>query len=67
MGDDNIVKDQIITLKGRHKGIQLRHVESWVEVNGEWQVMVFVTNNLVWSPRSAYDLYRRHWDFEVFF
>jgi IS4 transposase len=29
--------------------------------------MVFLTNNLSWSPRSVCDLYRRRWDIEVFF
>ena len=38
-----------------------------MEVDEEWRVMVFITNNLVWSPRSVCDLYRRRWDIEVFF
>lgn len=29
--------------------------------------MVFISNNLAWSPRSVCDLYRRRWDIEVFF
>lgn len=29
--------------------------------------MVFITNNLSWSPRSVSDLYRRRWDIAVFF
>ena len=66
-GLDGIIKDQIIALKGRHKGMQLRRVEAWVEVDGELRRMVFITNNLVWSPRSVCDLYRRRWDIEVFF
>jgi hypothetical protein len=65
-GDDNIIKDQIVALKGR-KGMRVRRVEAWVEVDGEWRVMVFITNNLTWSPRSVCDLYRRRWDIEVFF
>jgi Transposase DDE domain/Domain of unknown function (DUF4372) len=66
-GHENIIKDQLIELKGQHKGLQLRRVESWVEVNGEWRTMVFITNNLAWSPRTVCDLYRRRWDIEVFF
>jgi len=63
---DNIIKDQIVVLKGR-KGMRVRRVEAWVEVDGKWRVMVFITNNLTWSPRSVCDLYRRRWDIEVFF
>jgi hypothetical protein len=66
-GHENILKDQIIELKGKQKGMQLRRVEAWVEVDGKWRTMVFITNNLTWSPRSACDLYRRRWDIEVFF
>ena len=29
--------------------------------------MVFLTNNLQWSPRSVADLYRCRWQIEVFF
>ena len=47
--------------------MKLRRVEAWVEVDGAWRVMVFITNNLDWSPRSVCDLYRRCWDIEVFF
>jgi hypothetical protein len=66
-GHPDILKDQIVALQGKHKGMQVRRVEAWVEVDGEWRVMVFITNNLEWSPRSVCDLYRRRWDIEVFF
>jgi IS4 transposase len=66
-GHENIIKDQIIALQGKHKGMKLRRVEAWVEVDGAWRVMVFITNNPEWSPRSVCDLYRRRWDIEVFF
>lgn len=66
-GHSNIIKDQIVALQGKHKGMQVRRVEAWVEVEGEWRVMVFMTNNLAWSPQSVCDLYRRRWDIEVFF
>lgn len=65
--DGNILKDQTIALQRRHKGMKLRRVEAWVEVDGAWRVMVFITNNTAWSPRSVCDLYRRRWDIEVFF
>jgi hypothetical protein len=63
----NLIKDQRISLQGKHKGMILRRVEAWVEVDGEWRVMVFITNNFDWSPQSVCDLYRRRWDIEVFF
>lgn len=66
-GHGGIVKDQIVSLKGRRKGMQVRRVDAWVEVDGELKRMVFITNNMEWSPRSVCDLYRRRWDIEVFF
>lgn len=63
---DGILKDQVVALKGR-PGMRVRRIEAWVEVEGELRLMVFITNNLAWSPRSACDLYRRRWDIEVFF
>lgn len=63
----NIIRDQRISLQGKHKGMIMRRVEAWVEVGGEWRIMVFITNNFDWSPQSVCDLYRRRWDIEVFF
>ena len=65
-GKNGIIKDQIVLLKGR-KATTIRRVEARVEVDGEERTMVFITNNLSWSPRSVCDLYRRRWDIEVFF
>ena len=66
-----IVKDQIVKLTGTKwkslSGWTVRRVEAWVEVNGEKRLMVFITNNTHWSPRSVCDLYRARWDIEVFF
>jgi hypothetical protein len=62
-----IIKDQLVRLTGRHKGVDVRRIEAWVEIDGEWRRMVFLTNNLEWSPRTVCDLYRRRWDIEVFF
>ena len=66
-GHKNIMKDQIIALQGTHKGVRMRRVEAWVEVDDAWRKMVFITNNMEWSPSSVCDLYRRRWDIEVFF
>ena len=45
----------------------MRRVVARVEVNGEEREMVFLTNNLVWSPNTVADLYRCRWEIEVFF
>ena len=66
-GKTDIIKDQLVVLTGKHKGMKVRRVEAWVEVDGQSRVMVFLTNNLEWSPTSVCDLYRRRWDIEVFF
>jgi len=60
----NIVKDEVILLEGEQV---VRRVEAWVEVDGNQKLMVFITNNFEWSPKSVCDLYRRRWDIEVFF
>jgi hypothetical protein len=66
-GVAGIIKDQLVVLTGKHKGVEVRRIEAWVEIDGEWRQMVFMTNNLDWSPRTVCDLYRRRWDIEVFF
>jgi hypothetical protein len=66
-GKPNIIKDQLVVLTGKHKGVEVRRVEAWIEFDDEWRRMVFITNNLEWSPRTVCDLYRRRWDIEVFF
>jgi hypothetical protein len=66
-GVAGIIKDQLVVLTGKHKGVEVRRIEAWVEIDGEWRQMVFMTNNLDWSPRSVCDLYRCRWDIEVFF
>ena len=58
-GKPNIIKDQLVVLTGKHKGVEVRRVEAWVEIDNEWRRMVFITNNLEWSPRTVCDLYRR--------
>lgn len=66
-GKAGIVSDQLVVLTGRHKGLEVRRVEAVVEIDGEPRLMVFLTNNLAWSPTSVCDLYRRRWDIEAFF
>jgi IS4 transposase len=38
-----------------------------VEIDGREQEMVFLTNNMEWSPASVADLYRCRWSIEAFF
>jgi IS4 transposase len=45
----------------------MRRIVALVEIDGEEREMVFLTNNLEWSPRSVADLYRCRWQIEVFF
>jgi hypothetical protein len=67
-GVQGILKDQSIVLKDpKHEGMPMRRVEADVEIEGEEQMMIFITTNLKWSPRSVCELYRRLWDIEVFF
>jgi len=67
----NLLRDDLIQLqtpKSRQAyPIWLRRVEARVEVDGREQVMVFLSNNLVWSAQSIVDLYRCRWSIEVFF
>ena len=66
-----ILRDDEVTLKvpasRRQYPGRLRRIEAEVEVNGEWVVMVFLTNNMDWAPSSVCDLYRCRWGIEVFF
>ena len=64
-----VVRDEVVGLAGRadKPGEFVRRVEAWVEVDGKERLMVFLTNNLVWSARSVCDLYRARWEIEVFF
>ena len=60
--------DEIILKTSKSKAAypqRLRRIEARVLVNGEEKIMVFITNNTAWSPRSVCDLYRRRWDIEV--
>jgi hypothetical protein len=69
--DTNILKDELVVLKGHYARIDypgvLRRVTARVEIDGEMRVMVFLTNNTEWSASSIADLYRCRWQIEVFF
>ena len=67
--DPKILRDEIIQLSNPKQPAPelLRRVVALVEVDGEEREMVFLTNNLTWSPRSVADLYRCRWQIEVFF
>ena len=67
-GKEGIVQDQLVHLpNAQNPDMTIRRVEAYVEVNGELRLMVFITNNEDWSPRTVCDLYQRRWDIEVFF
>lgn len=66
-----VLRDDLITLKVKKSKTQypekLRRVEMLVEVDGKEVVMVFITNNLEWTPSSVGELYQARWGIEVFF
>lgn len=70
-GTGAIISDQLIGLKSpssqrAYPGL-MRRIEAWVEVDGELRRMVFLTNQLTWSPELVVELYRCRWEIEVFF
>src|SRR5437667_12862291 len=67
--DEKILRDEVIMLSNPNKPAPelMRRVVALVEIDGEEREMVFLTNNLEWSPRSVADLYRCRWQIEVFF
>lgn len=67
--DQKILRDEIIQLKNPHQAAPelMRRIVALVEVDGQEREMVFLTNNLEWSPRTVADLYRCRWQIEVFF
>jgi hypothetical protein len=64
-----ILSDELITLPIEKKAAPevMRRVVALVEINGEQRQMVFLTNQLFWSPNTVADLYRCRWQIEVFF
>jgi hypothetical protein len=66
-----ILRDELIVLSNPavakdFPGL-LRRVVALVEIDGSEQEMVFLSNNLEWSPASIADLYRNRWSIEAFF
>lgn len=43
-----------------------RRIVALVEIDGKGREMVFLANNLQWSPRSVTDLCCCRWQIEVF-
>ena len=66
-----ILRDEIIVLRTAAALADypevMRRITALVEVDGQSQEMVFLTNNLEWSPASVADLYRNRWSIEAFF
>src|SRR5271157_3249050 len=67
--DDKILRDEVIQLSNPDKPAPelMRRIVALVQIEGQEREMVFLTNNLQWSPRSVADLYQCRWDIEVFF
>jgi hypothetical protein len=67
----NILRDELIVLItatiAKDYPELLRRITALVEVDGVEQEMVFLTNNMEWSPVSVADLYHCRWSIEAFF
>ena len=57
-----ILHDEIVSLRNAaafdHYPELMRRITPLVEIDGREQELVFLTNNLQWSPASVADLYR---------
>ena len=66
-----ILRDEIIVLRTVSALADypelMRRITALVEIDGRDQEMVFLTNNMEWSPASVADLYRCRWSIEAFF
>jgi hypothetical protein len=66
-----ILRDEIIALRTASASADypemMRRITALVEIDGREQEMVFLTNNMEWSPASVADLYRNRWSIEAFF
>jgi hypothetical protein len=69
--EGKILKDELILLNQESSLKKfpdvMRRIVALVEVDGVEREMVFLANNLEWSPQSVVDLYRCRWQIEVFF
>ena len=69
--DPRILRDDLVVLQGVQTAKDypqlVRRVIAKVEVDGKERVLVFLTNNLDWSPVTVCELYRCRWQIEVFF
>jgi len=69
--DSRILSDELIKLKifnsRKAYPVRLRRIVARVEVDGQEEVFVFLTNHLEWSAWTVAELYRCRWDIEVFF
>jgi Transposase DDE domain/Domain of unknown function (DUF4372) len=67
----NILRDELIVLStsaaAKDYPDVLRRITALVEIDGREQEMIFLTNNMAWSPASVTDLYRCRWSIEAFF
>src|SRR5262249_20514306 len=66
-----ILRDWVIELKYYNSKMaypqKLRLVQAKVQVDGQEEILEFITNNLEWSASSVADLYRCRWGIETFF
>ena len=66
-----ILRDEIISLRTAGALADypelMRRMTALVEIDGREQELIFLTNNLEWSPVSVADLYRSRWSIEAFF
>lgn len=66
-----ILRDEIIALRTASALADypdlMRRITALVEIDGREVEMVFLTNNMEWSPASVADLYRNRWSIEAFF
>lgn len=67
--DPRVLKDEVIVLNHPSADAPeyMRRIVARVEIEGKEREMVFLTNNLEWSPWTVAELYRCRWDIEVFF
>jgi hypothetical protein len=67
--DSKMLRDEVIMLSNPNKPAPelMRRIVALVQIDGQERELVFLTNNLQWSPRSVADLYRCRWQIEVFF